>query len=858
LTTFTKTFLFSERQIQKPKPKTKTNPVKESVIQSKPMSSILHSAAAVPRPVLAAAASSAASFRPLFFPSGAWLNGKDKKIQFDIRARCVVSQSRPQEFEADVFQQNGSPVINWHNIVEDDIEKETLKVSISSEINKRVSIIKSMLASMEDGEINVSAYDTAWVALVKDVDGTGRPQFPESLDWISNNQLDDGSWGDVELFQAHDRLLNTLGCVVALTTWNLHPDKCARGMKFFNENLNRLEDENMEHMPIGFEVAFPSLLELARRLNLDVDHDSPVLKEIYAARDIKLNKIPKEILHNYPTTLLHSLEGMSNLDWEKLLKLQSRDGSFLFSPASTAYALSQTNDDKSLAYLSKMVQKFRGGVPNVYPVDLFENIWAIDRFQRLGISRYFQPEITKCVDYIEKYWDEKGICWARNSEVHDIDDTAMGFRILRTHGRKVSPDVFKYFEKNGEFFCFAGQSNQAITGLFNLYRASQVLFPGEEILENAKEYAYNFLREKQASDELLDKWIITKDLPGEVGYALDVPFYASLPRVESRFFIEQYGGEEDVWIGKTLYRMPIVNNNYYLELAKIDYNNCQTMHRMEWENLQKWYEESGVGEFGVSKRSLLQGYYKAAATVFEQDRSAERMAWAKTTALLEAIQSYFQVSKSKSTRAAFVHEFSHGIGFRSTKKTAATARHDLVKLLLGTLNHISLDALVADGRDIGHALRRSWEEWMLKWEEEGDRGVGEAELVVKTLNLAAGRLSSEEFLVLSHEDNNPLYHKLANLTNQICHQLVRFSNGKVSFFSSFFLLKFGSKFFKTPEIESLMQELVRLVTEKSGDDDEDHMKQTFLEVAKTFYYSAVCDPGTINHHIAKVLFERVH
>ncbi|CAN1246777.1 (-)-kolavenyl diphosphate synthase TPS10, chloroplastic [Linum grandiflorum] len=755
----------------------------------------------------------------------------------------AISLFNKKEYEADVFQQNGSPVINWHDIVEDDIEQETLKVSVWSEINKRVSIIKSMLASMEDGEINVSAYDTAWVALVKDVNGSGRPQFPESLEWIANNQLDDGSWGDVELFQAHDRLLNTLGCVVALTTWNLHPDKCARGMKFFNENLNRLEDENMEHMPIGFEVAFPSLLELARSLNLDVNHDTPVLQEIYAARNIKLKKIPKEILHNYPTTLLHSLEGMPELDWDKLLKLQSSDGSFLFSPAATACALAQTNDQKCLGYLSKMVQKFRGGVPNVYPVDLFENIWAIDRLQRLGISRYFQPEITKCVDYIEKYWDERGICWARNSEVHDIDDTAMGFRILRTHGRKVSPDVFKYFEKNGDFFCFAGQSNQAITGLFNLYRASQVLFPGEEILENAKEYAYKFLKEKQASDELLDKWIITKDLPGEVGYALDVPFYASLPRIESRFFIEQYGGEDDVWIGKTLYRMPIVNNNHYLELAKIDYNNCQTIHRMEWENLQQWYEESGVGEFGVSKRSLLQGYYVAAATVFEQDRSAERMAWAKTAALLEAIQSYFHVNKSKEARAAFIHEFSG-----ATKKT--TTRQDLVKLLLGTLNHISLDALVANGRDIGQALRRSWEEWMVKWEEEGDRGVGEAELVVKTLNLAAGHLSSEEFLVKASEDNS-LYHKLADLTNKICHQLVSFKNSKEGG-------KTGNLNTTTPEIESGMQELVRLVTQNSEDGNDEGMKQTFMEVAKTFYYSAVCDPGTVNNHIAKVLFERVH
>jgi len=76
--------------------------------------------------------------------------------------------------------------------------------------------------------------------------------------------------------------------------------------------------------------------------------------------------------------------------------------------------------------------------------------------------------------------------------------------------------VFKHFEKNGEFFCFSGQSNQAVTGMFNLFRASQVLFQGEKILEDAKNFSAKFLSEKREANELLDKWIITKDLPGEV------------------------------------------------------------------------------------------------------------------------------------------------------------------------------------------------------------------------------------------------------------------------------------------------------------------------------------------------------
>lgn len=131
----------------------------------------------------------------------------------------------------------------------------------------------------------------------------------------------------------------------------------------------------------------------------------------------------------------------------------------------------------------------------------------------------------------------------------EVDDTAMAFRLLRLHGYSVSPgkkakqiifvhvllnhltffpyiasltyvlllvDVFKNFEKDGEFFCFVGQSTQAVTGMYNLNRASQISFPGEDILHRAGTFSYVFLRQREAEGALRDKWIISKDLPGEV------------------------------------------------------------------------------------------------------------------------------------------------------------------------------------------------------------------------------------------------------------------------------------------------------------------------------------------------------
>ncbi|KAG5055294.1 hypothetical protein JHK85_007804 [Glycine max] len=656
------------------------------------------------------------------------------------------------------------------NILKDDIidEGAVNQVLVTNQIRKKINVIKLMLYSKEDGEISISAYDTAWVALVKNVDlGGNSPQFPSCLEWIANNQLPDGSWGDSEIFLAHDRMLNTLACVIALRSWNMHPEKCEKGMTFFKENLYKLQDENAEHMPIGFEVAFPSLLDLARSLNIEVPDESRILKNIFAMRDLKLKKIPREVLHKVPTTLLHSLEGMPNLDWKQLLKLQSQDGSFLFSPSSTAYALMQTKDGNAHKYLEKTVQRFNGG------------------------------------------------------------------------------GVFEQFKKNGEFFCFSGQSNQAVTGMFNLYRASQVLFQGEKILEDAKNFSAKFLTEKRAANGLLDKWIITKDLPGEVSYALDVPWYASLPRLETRFYLEQYGGSSDVWIGKTLYRMPYVNNDVYLELAKLDYNNCQAVHCAEWEKIQRWYSEAGLEEFGLSKESLLSAYFIAAASIFEPERSPERLAWAKTAALLETLRSFI---KDEETKSAFVDLFNNSInGPDHSNKQLNKREKELLEILLRNLDYLGFEMFRCHGQEFSHYLNQAWQGWLSSWKNEGTCFGREAELIVQIINVIAGYWSGELHL-------NPQYQRLLEVTNRVCHELRNYQRNKAHDSGNDNLSRTS---ITTPQIESDMQELVQLVLQNSSDGVHTNVKNSFLTVAKGIYYGSYCDPETINSHIEKVLFQKV-
>ncbi|PHT58502.1 Copal-8-ol diphosphate hydratase, chloroplastic [Capsicum baccatum] len=309
---------------------------------------------------------------------------------------------------------------------------------------KLVEKIKDMLNSLKDGISSVSPYDTAWVALIRDTNGSDKPQFPSCLQWIVDNQLCDGSWGEESIFCIYDRLLNTLACVVALTTWNTAPEMRNKGALFIKENICKIETGNVENMTCGFEIVFPALLEKAQHLDIDIPYDAPVLKNICARREMKFKRIPKDLLHTIPTTLLFSLEGFRDLDWKRLLRLQMPDGSFLTSIASTAFAFMETNDQNCLKYLQRVVHKYNGGAPHSYPVDMQARLWAIDRLQRLGISYYFEEEFKDMLDHVQRYWNQEiGIFSGRNSNYCDIDDSCMAIRLLRLHGYDVNPGKTK-------------------------------------------------------------------------------------------------------------------------------------------------------------------------------------------------------------------------------------------------------------------------------------------------------------------------------------------------------------------------------------------------------------------------------
>ena len=88
--------------------------------------------------------------------------------------------------------------------------------------------------SLGEGEqlVNPYAYDTTWFARVSTIDGSSCPQFPQIIELILLNQLQDGSWGSKSDLSLSHRLVITLACVITLVSLKIEPVQIYQGTLF--------------------------------------------------------------------------------------------------------------------------------------------------------------------------------------------------------------------------------------------------------------------------------------------------------------------------------------------------------------------------------------------------------------------------------------------------------------------------------------------------------------------------------------------------------------------------------------------------------------------------------------------------
>lgn len=105
-----------------------------------------------------------------------------------------------------------------------------------SSIEAQKKTIKEIMFSDMDpySFVSPSAYETAWLAIIPDSHQNMKPMFVSCLNWVLNNQQEEGFWGDCDGRgnSTTECLAATLACLISLKTWNVGANMIDKGIEF--------------------------------------------------------------------------------------------------------------------------------------------------------------------------------------------------------------------------------------------------------------------------------------------------------------------------------------------------------------------------------------------------------------------------------------------------------------------------------------------------------------------------------------------------------------------------------------------------------------------------------------------------
>ena len=304
------------------------------------------------------------------------------------------------------------------------------------------------------------AYSTAWAARL--VTDDGAPVFPRAREWLRTHQHGDGSWGG-SVPNAYDRLVSTAAAVLALR--ELPDDWAAQavhaGAGYLRDHATDWQGTVGE--PIGFEVVAPHLVAQARSAGL-CEMDS--LDELVRLRDDKLSRVPPGALSRQPTGLLYSLEALGELvALPEMARFTAVNGSMANNPPATGVMWEATHDPAALGYLNEAARSAGdGGMPEIYPINVFEPSWVIYLLGRAGLV---PPAAREHVARLAKLPGATGepVGVSEEFPVPDSDDTAMVANLSHSFGFDATPllESLLSFETDTHFVGFAHERGAPVS-----------------------------------------------------------------------------------------------------------------------------------------------------------------------------------------------------------------------------------------------------------------------------------------------------------------------------------------------------------------------------------------------------------
>ncbi|MBN2501646.1 MAG: hypothetical protein JXB38_12765 [Anaerolineales bacterium] len=314
------------------------------------------------------------------------------------------------------------------------------------------------------GMISPSVYDIAWLARLNE---DGVEIGKEALEWLRQNQLEDGSWGEAQIPYSHERFINTLAAAVTLARQSDKHDRqrLEKAVHAINKYALVLQSDPLGET-IGFEMIAPSLLNEAQNLGL-LHSNYPYLEILREKRAAKIAALPQGFV-NRKSTVVFSSEMLQEDEYDllDLDDLQESNGSIGCSPAATVWYLknvSNESSDLTLNFLHRVMDD-NGMAPYIAPIDVFETAWSL---WNIAITGELTDEIIAAsqplLDFLEQQWNAKGLSAVSEFPVPDGDTTAMVYDALTMFGRSVDIEGLLSFQGPAHFYCYRIEANASIS-----------------------------------------------------------------------------------------------------------------------------------------------------------------------------------------------------------------------------------------------------------------------------------------------------------------------------------------------------------------------------------------------------------
>nr|AQA26341.1 geranyllinalool synthase [Tripterygium wilfordii] len=535
-----------------------------------------------------------------------------------------------------------------------------------------------------------SAYDTAWLAMVPDSRSPVQPLFMDCLDWVLNNQREEGFWGDIDGhgMPAIESLTSTLACLIALKKWNVGESAIQKGLDFVRENAEMYIEEIKDCCPRRFAVIFPAMLEQASSLGLDNILPNHV-KDTVHVMDIFIEHrriVEKEELvetYHYPPLLAY-LEALppNKIDKDQIVTHLSSDGSLFQSPSATASAFMITGNKDCLAYLKAIIQRCPNGVPATYPIDEdLIRLCMVNHLQRLGLAEHFTKEIKNMLTSVHRNYSTNHRSTVKDSNLLHLYKDSLAFWLLRMNGYIVSPGSFCWFMQRGDIKDRIENNyydDDFSSVMLNVYKATDLMFPGEEDqLEEARCFAR----------KLLENVISTTSgnqnhLHKLIGHELKTPWLARLDHLEHKMWITQEHDSTLLWMGKfSFHRLSYDNSERLTQLAVQNYKYRQSIYRKELVELKRWSREWGLSEMGFGREKTTYCYFVVAASTSLPKHSDVRLIAAKIGILITVADDFFDEHASLDELQNLTHAIQRwdGKGLSGHSRTIFEVLDDLVR-----------------------------------------------------------------------------------------------------------------------------------------------------------------------------------